>query len=146
MIGSPGETLEDFSQSLELAQKYPVFSANFYNIIPFPGTELFKMVRDEKLFIGEINESLNSADAFADRAYFQTKEMSIEDRQKASLLANKVSKKILRMYLFSRLRGLGVFAKPLSAFLVSDFVQTFYRKSAVVKRMLRWIGRFWGLR
>ncbi len=146
LIGSPGETLEDFNQSLELAKRYPVFSANFYNIIPSPSTELFEWISDKKLFIEDIDEYLNSGDAFADKAYFQTPEMPIEDRQKAFLLANKVSKEILRKYFSKKLRRFGTFAKPLSVFLASNFLQTAYRNSIVVKRLLRWVGRFVGLR
>lgn len=146
LIGSPGETLEDFRQSLEIAKRYPIFSANFYNIIPFPGTELFEWIRNKRLFVEQVDEYLNYGDAFANRVFFQTQEMPLEDRRKAVLLANKVSKEILRNYLCRKLKSFGLFAKPLSAFLASDFVQGAYRKSTVVKRILRWIGRFWGIR
>jgi len=36
IIGLPGETAEDAEKSLEFAQRYPIFDAKFYNLIPFP--------------------------------------------------------------------------------------------------------------
>lgn len=146
LIGSSGETLKDFNESIKLAKKYPVFSANFYNTIPFPGTELFQWINERKLFLEEIEEYLNAGDAWSDRSYFQTEEMPIGDRRKAFLLATQTSKKILKKYFFGKFQNFGLFAKPVSVFLASNSLQTVYRKSIILKRLLRWVGRFFGLR
>ncbi len=146
LIGSPGETLKDFNESIKLAKKYPIFSAIFYNIIPFPGTELFQWISERRLFLEEIEEYLNAGDAWADRSYFQTKEMSIEDRKKGFLLATQTSKDIFKKYFFRKLQNFGFLAKPVSVFLANDFLQTTYRKSFIIKRLFRWIGRFFGMR
>ena len=42
VYGTPGETMCDIEDSIRIAEKYPVFKADFYNLIPFPGTQLWQ--------------------------------------------------------------------------------------------------------
>ncbi|MDR4508954.1 MAG: B12-binding domain-containing radical SAM protein [Candidatus Brocadiaceae bacterium] len=44
VIGSPGERAEDIRQSFQLALKYPVALALFFNLTPIPGTEFYKWI------------------------------------------------------------------------------------------------------
>ena len=48
IVGSPKETMADVKKSMELAKKYPVMKAFFFNLIPFPGTELYEYVLTHK--------------------------------------------------------------------------------------------------
>ncbi|MBI1911102.1 MAG: B12-binding domain-containing radical SAM protein [Deltaproteobacteria bacterium] len=62
VYGTPGETMEDIEDSVRIAGKYPVFKVDFYNLIPFPGTELWKWVEENNAWTGEPMELLNSMD------------------------------------------------------------------------------------
>ena len=42
IIGLPGETVNEVEESFRFAQKYPVFDAKFYNLIPFPKTDIYR--------------------------------------------------------------------------------------------------------
>ena len=48
IIGHPTETYEDFLESLEFAKSLHLSSVNFYNMVPYPGTELFAWVEKNK--------------------------------------------------------------------------------------------------
>lgn len=91
LIGTPGESMEDIEDSFKLAQKYPVAGINFYNLIPFPRTELFEMVQREGWLLKKPEEYLSSASQFANEPCFFTPELSIEDRQKAFRRAKQIS-------------------------------------------------------
>ena len=59
-VGSPTETWDEVQQSIALALKYPVSEARFYNILPFPNTEMFDAVKKDGTFIRDPEEYLNS--------------------------------------------------------------------------------------
>ena len=48
IIGSPEETKEDVLKTLEFAKKIKPDFALFFNLIPFPGTELYEMAKKNK--------------------------------------------------------------------------------------------------
>jgi radical SAM superfamily enzyme YgiQ (UPF0313 family) len=51
LLGSPDETKADVEDSVTLALRYPVYDARFYNLIPFPGTELYDWVVTNHYFV-----------------------------------------------------------------------------------------------
>jgi len=80
MVGHPGETPADVEESIKLALKYPVRNANFYNVIPFPGTELYEWVKKNNYFIKDERTYLDSSAHFDD-PIFETPEFSAEERR-----------------------------------------------------------------
>lgn len=103
IIGSPGERLTDVEASFSLATRYPVRGAEFYNIVPFPKTELFEWIRDNKYFLKSIDYILNSASHFVNEPYFFTPEMSASDRKKAFRMGRNVTRKIRRAFIERRM-------------------------------------------
>ncbi|MBI5469360.1 MAG: B12-binding domain-containing radical SAM protein [Deltaproteobacteria bacterium] len=100
VYGAPGETAEDIEDSIRIAGKYPVFKADFYNLMPFPGTALWDWVEDNNAWTDEPLELLNSMDKNlrfskkTGRPFFVTSELNEEDRQK---LAGKLRKATLHI-------------------------------------------------
>lgn len=87
VYGTPGETAEDIEDSIRIANKYPVFKADFYNLMPFPGTALWDWVEEKKAWTDDPLELLNSMDKnlrFSKKTgkpFFTTPELSLEERE-----------------------------------------------------------------
>ncbi|MDO8426929.1 MAG: radical SAM protein [Deltaproteobacteria bacterium] len=100
VYGTPGETIGDIEDSIRIAKKYPVFKADFYNLMPFPGTALWDWVEKNSAWTGEPLELLNSMDKnlrFSKKTgkpFFITKELNEKDRLG---LAGKLRKTTLRI-------------------------------------------------
>lgn len=110
LIGSPGETWDDFMDSVRLAKRYKVDDVRFYNLIPFPGTKLFEWVKTNNYFVRDPSEYLNSASHFINSPCFVTPEMSLRERKKAFNKASRTARQVRRRALSRRLAYLGPFA------------------------------------
>jgi len=91
IVGLPGETTETFEESLDFALKYPVTTATFYNLIPFPGTELFKWVQENNYFLLRPKEYLNTIAHLEFVPVFETPQFSARERKQALEMGRKVN-------------------------------------------------------
>jgi len=107
LAGSPGETVSDVEDSIKLAEKYPVFEARFYNIIPYPGTELFKWLKDKNLFLEEPQNYLNDASAFSNKPLFETEQLRASERIKLFKRLKKIENRILKKTIKRKLKKYG---------------------------------------
>jgi radical SAM superfamily enzyme YgiQ (UPF0313 family) len=89
LLGSPGETWSDIEDSVRLMQRYPVYDAKFYNLIPFPNTDLYREIEKNNWFLREPAEYLNCASHFVNEPIFETPELPKEERQRAFIYTNK---------------------------------------------------------
>ncbi|GAG30377.1 unnamed protein product, partial [marine sediment metagenome] len=105
IIGSPSETYEDFLDSVSLAMRYPVYSARFYNLIPFPHSELFEWVKKNNYFVISPEKYLNDASHHVNSPLFATPEFQLEKRKKAFACAQKIEKIIKKRYILKNARG-----------------------------------------
>lgn len=80
IVGFEGETPEDVQKSFDFAQSYPVSYANFYNIIPYPDTELFKEIKQNKRFLVSPDIYLNKVNTRIRKPVFAIKSMSVPER------------------------------------------------------------------
>ena len=83
LIGSPGETLKDINESMKLAIKYPVWKFNFFNIIPFPGTDLYNWITENNYWVVDPPNHLNEVQHWSNIVAFETPEMSRKERSLA---------------------------------------------------------------
>ncbi len=88
LLGSPGETRADIEDSLRLATKYPVYDVRFYNLIPFPNTELYEWVKNNNYFRKDPVKFISEASHWVNDPIFETPELSISERRKLYKLAN----------------------------------------------------------
>ena len=122
-VGSQSETLEDVKDSINLALKYPIVGANFYNVVPYPGTELFDYVKKNNLFIIQPEEYIKEIPYFGDDPVFETPEFPVEERRRALKMARVAATRIKRKALKRRLQKLGTFGNFAYLFLRYEFVK-----------------------
>jgi len=112
LIGSPGETMEDVQMSFDLALRYPLRRAIFYNLIPLPSTELTGWLIKNNYLVYPMEDILNNASYYANFPCFYTPELSISERKKAVKMGKDVmitirrrfvERKIIGPYLFRRI-------------------------------------------
>jgi radical SAM superfamily enzyme YgiQ (UPF0313 family) len=123
LVGSPGETWQDIEDSVKVATSYPVFDAKFYNLIPFPDTQLFDWVRQNKYFIREPEDYLNDASHWDARPVFATPELSREDRIKALHYTASIRRQIRQKAIQCKLQKLGILSGLAAHIFILDFVQ-----------------------
>lgn len=111
LLGSPGETWPDIEDSFRLAAKYPVMDVRFYNLIPYPHTELFDWVKEHNYFVRQPEDYLNDASVFVNEPIFATPELSAADRVEALRRAELIRKQVLRAAMERRLRRFGPVGK-----------------------------------
>jgi len=141
IIGSPGETPSDVEDSLKIALKYPVAMADFYNLIPFPGTELFEWVKGHDYFIENPYEKLNYVSQTDYVPYFETPEFPLEERIKALAKAARIVKEIRGRHVKYKLtRNFGPFGKILAGILYFDplyyFIRQNYYESGSIRKIV----------
>jgi anaerobic magnesium-protoporphyrin IX monomethyl ester cyclase len=80
ITGMPGETLQDVEDSYRFVQKYPVQRVILNNPIPYPGTELFNTIQDNRLFLLPPHEYLNNVTENKNVPVFETPELDRDTR------------------------------------------------------------------
>ncbi len=105
IIGNPGETYEQFLQDLKFADSLNVDQLRFYNMIPYPGTEMFDWVKQNGRFLHQPEDYLNKLNYWGEEPVFETDEFTKEERIKAYRLGQA---KIMQLFLRRNFgRGLG---------------------------------------
>jgi len=128
LIGSPGETWNDFQDSARLALKYPIFDASFYNVIPYPNTALFEWIKRNGHFKDSPENYLHYASGRVNIPVFYTADFSLRQKKKAFKYAQRISRHISRKALRAKFKALGLRGK-LAAALYGTYV---------VKKLLEW--------
>jgi anaerobic magnesium-protoporphyrin IX monomethyl ester cyclase len=113
IVGTPGETLADVDESIALAKRHPVMKAHFFNLVPFPGTELSEWVDKNAALLGSQAELFNRTDEWKLRAqpFFETPEMPERDRITAAKRTAQASREIQVRTLERKLTRWGVLGK-----------------------------------
>jgi len=135
LVGSPGETWHDLEDSIRLADKFPIIDARFYNIIPYPTTELFEYLKRKNLFLREPEEYLNNTSAFGEEPVFETAELPRAERIKALRISRRVRNRILKRGLNRKLSPYGIMGKAGAALLSTDFGQNMLRHNKLIRRI-----------
>jgi len=140
VYGTPGETMEDIEDSVNIARKYPVFKTDFYNLIPFPGTQLWKFAEDNRAWTGKpmnllntIGKNLRFSRSTAN-SFFITKELGIEQRGMLAKRLRKVSLDIQKTGIKRLFAKYGILKHPIACICSSVFFQkVFFNNNALRK-------------
>jgi anaerobic magnesium-protoporphyrin IX monomethyl ester cyclase len=139
VLGTPGETLEDVNDSIRVALRHSVFKVDFYNLIPFPGTELYEWVNDNDAWIGDKDELMNASEKnirFGSSPFFQTQSLSLSQRAFLNRKLLGVMRKVERNYLAHFLKPRIYFLSYPAAYLISTrFVQKLYFSNNKFRRI-----------
>jgi len=96
VVGTPYETREDVEDKVRLSRKFPIQEVHFYNIIPYPGTELFDWVEENGLFLKKPEEYLNDISCLTDVHVFETPELPRKERVGLYKYLSRVRKQVHR--------------------------------------------------
>jgi len=141
VYGAPGETIEDIGDSIKIAKKYPIFKADFYNLIPFPGTKLWEWVEENKAWTDDPLELLNSMDKnlrFSKKTgkpFFITKELSREDREELAGILRKVTLYVQRKGIERLFSKYGILKYPLAFIASTMFFQRLFFNNNLLRKL-----------
>jgi len=139
ITGMPGETMEDIEDSLRFVQKYPVRRVLLNNPIPYPGTELFEIVKDNNLFIKQPEEYLNFVTENEAEPVFTTPELGYEDRVKILKRCRSIEKIVTRrgiQHMYKKYLFFGTLAGYVFA---TNFVEHLFFKNKIFRRIMEHI-------
>jgi len=78
IIGLPGETDVSFRQTLEFARKLDLDVANFTLAIPFPGTELYRMVEQKGRFLVDTSRNIGQG-FYGGKVFYEYENLRAQD-------------------------------------------------------------------
>lgn len=121
IIGHKEETFETAMDSVRFAQALPADFVNFYNLIPYPGTEAYDWVTRHGHFLVDTANYLEAISYADNRPVFETPELTKEQREKIMYIGFRIhEEKVLRyrfgkmvgaiLFYFTRARWIKVFA------------------------------------
>jgi anaerobic magnesium-protoporphyrin IX monomethyl ester cyclase len=95
MIGNPGDSYEAFRKTYNFAKEEPFDEIRFYNVEPYPGTELQELINREGRFFVPMEISLNSYSRWNKEPIFEFAGFPKKERIKAfnegeALVVNKL--------------------------------------------------------
>lgn len=138
LIGSPSETEKEVLESINFASKYDVNNVFYFNLIPYPGTELFEWVKKKAKFIYSPEYYLNKIHSNMDEPVFETKEFPYKVRKEMLKLARKSETNRKSMQYFKKLKNKGIpefMAKPLSKLYGIKIVQFAFNDISLLKQI-----------
>lgn len=96
IIGCPGQTFATFMEDIKFAEELNIDQTRFYNLVPYPGTEMFEWVKKNGRFLHKPEEYLNNLDYWGEEPVFETDEFTREERTKAYRIGQD---KIMELFL-----------------------------------------------
>jgi radical SAM superfamily enzyme YgiQ (UPF0313 family) len=109
IIGHPGETLEKAMDSIRFAESLPTKFVNFFNLVPYPGTELFQWVKNNATFLYPEETYLTERCYGADNPVFETKEFRACERKQVARRGILLYRKKVLQFKLGRVFGLFVY-------------------------------------
>ena len=132
VVGTPGETWEDVEDDVRLALKYPLQDVHFYNIIPYPGTELYEWVKKNNRFILQPEDYLNDVTFNEIRPIFDTPELPYEERLRLFKYLEGVRKQVHRKAVQRMFKNVPLIGSLAQRIVSTDlFLKLFYQSFAI---------------
>lgn len=139
VVGTPSETVKDVEDSIRVALKYPIVDVRFYNLIPYPGTELFRWVQENNAFVRQPEDYLNDTSGVSGHPVFETPELPFPTRVKLMKRLNKIEKKVRKNAIRNKLKKfgwIGTFGYYLLGNIYgTNFFQALIRQNKLIRRI-----------
>ncbi len=127
IIGHTEETYQTAMDTISFAESLPTYFANFYNLIPYPGTEAYSWAQQHGRFLVPSEYYLENIGTYHGRPIFETSEFTKIQREKIVGLGFNLYRLKYLQYRFGKVAGYFIFCvtklKPINifaAFLVLD--------------------------
>ncbi|GAK55722.1 Fe-S oxidoreductase [Candidatus Vecturithrix granuli] len=134
ILGLPGEGPQEVENSLRFAQKYPVFDAKFYNLIPFPNTAIYEWLTTQQYLLVSPEEYLNNASHWDTIPLFETPEFPREARIQILHKAHRIRKHIRKAAMQRKLKRFGVAGSLAASLFVHDWLQELLLHNRLIRR------------
>ncbi len=105
IFGHPGETYKSAMETIKFAKSLPTNFVNMYNLIPFPGTELYDWVKNNARFLISEKDYLQEVACRDNCPIFETKDYSVKERKKILEKAFAVYERTILQFRFGKLPG-----------------------------------------
>jgi radical SAM superfamily enzyme YgiQ (UPF0313 family) len=105
IIGHPGETFDKALDSVRLAETLPTKVTPFYNLIPYPGSELFQWIEKNATFLRPPEVYLNEISYGELEPVFETREFSVKERKKVLKIGFSLYRKKILEYKLGKVLG-----------------------------------------
>ncbi len=134
VVGTPGETWEDVMDDVRLATKYPLQDVHFYNIIPYPGSELYDWIEKNGRFLKKPEAYLNNVTFCDVDPIFDTPELPRDKRIELFHYLEKVRKQVHKDLVRRMYSNIPVFGSLAQFIVTTDvFLKFFYQSIALRK-------------
>lgn len=105
IIGHKDETYQTAMDSINFARSLPTNFVNFYNLVPYPGTEAYEWVGQHGRFLVDTGNYLEAI-SYADNApIFETPQLTKEQRQEIMEKGFKIHERRVLKYRFGAILG-----------------------------------------
>lgn len=105
IIGHPGETFKEAMDTVNFAKTLPSSFVVFYNLIPYPGTELFEWVEKNATFLYTMENYLNSVSSGDRNPVFETENFTVEERREPLKIGFSLARKRVLQFKLGRVLG-----------------------------------------
>jgi len=105
IIGHKGETYKTAMDSINFARSLPVNFVNFYNLIPYPGTDAFEWVKEHGHFLVDTNNYLEAVSYADNMPTFETPELTRAQREKIIRIGFGIHERKVLRYRFGGILG-----------------------------------------
>ncbi|MFQ5720893.1 MAG: B12-binding domain-containing radical SAM protein [Candidatus Aminicenantales bacterium] len=127
IVGGPYETREDIEDRVKFSLRYPVQDVHFYNIIPYPGTELFDWIKKNNYFLIQPGTYLNDISCLDKIPVFETPELREKERIEIFNYLERIRRKINKKAIQRFFGKKGFLGKIVSSIVLNSFtVKLFY--------------------
>ena len=134
VVGTPGETWEDVEDDVRLATKYPLQDVHFYNIIPYPGSELFDWIEKNDRFLKKPEYYLNNVTFCDIDPIFDTPELPKEKRIELFHYLSDVRKQVHKRLVGRMYNKIPIIGSLAQYIVTTDiFLKLFYQSIALRK-------------
>ncbi len=105
IIGLPGDNMENFKQTLKLAQELPLEEVRFYSALPYIGTEFYDLAKRNGWFLMSEEDYQNNLGVWDGEPVIETPEFTKEERKKALEIGEKFVMKYISKKEFGPVLG-----------------------------------------
>lgn len=105
IIGHTEETYQTAMDTVNFAKSLPTTFTNFFNLIPYPGTEAYEWVKQNGRFLFPTENYLENCLSLHDKPIFETDEFTKEQRQEVIKLGFAFYKRKYLRYRFGNVLG-----------------------------------------
>lgn len=109
IIGHKEETFQDALDTMRFAAELPTNFVNFYNLLPYPGTESFEWASQHAEFLVPPEEFLENISYRDNQPLFQTAEFTKEQRERVIALGFKLYRKKILTFRLGKVLGYMVY-------------------------------------